>query len=500
MRNFIFSIFILLVFCGGAWAASYSTEVTTDPAATYWWRANEVSGTTAAESIAGTNAGTYQNAPTLNQSGPSRTGDNAPQWNPGSTNNQFIETASAITLPSGAYSLEVWFNTSDTGSSAMILMQANADQNGDAVNNRDHALYMGSDKKLYFEDFSTTTTAINSSNTYNDGGWHHTVAVWDGTNMRLYVDSILVAGPTAGAARSYTGYWILAGGSSGSSWPAATAATFLPWKGKAGEFAVYGAALTAKQVMNHFYGSGYQVTVNGDSPAYYWRTNENNSSNATVADFADANNGTYQAGPTLNQPGPARTGDGIPKFNGSTQYIQTATAISMPNTFSLECWFNTSVTASSNPMVLIEGNASQDGTNATHDRAIYMGNDQKIYFDVFNNTSAVVIGGGSTYNDGLFHQVVATSDGTNLNLYVDTTKIGGPTAPGGYQSYTGYWVIGDGFTGSTWTAGGTGSTSYPWNGYAGECSVYSAALTSAQITSHYAVAAAVLNNTPVIMP
>jgi len=46
-------------------------------------------------------------------------------------------------------------------------------------------------------DIGTETTATSVSNPISQRTWHHVVCTWDGANMNVYVDGILVAGPTA---------------------------------------------------------------------------------------------------------------------------------------------------------------------------------------------------------------------------------------------------------------------------------------------------------------
>jgi len=52
-------------------------------------------------------------------------------------------------------------------------------------------------RRVRFQVAGTSTVTINSADFTDDDAVHHMVAVADGTNMRLYVDDVLKAGPTA---------------------------------------------------------------------------------------------------------------------------------------------------------------------------------------------------------------------------------------------------------------------------------------------------------------
>jgi hypothetical protein len=75
-------------------------------------------------------------------------------------------------------------------------------------------------------------------------GWHHFVGTNDGVSSRLYIDGVLAVGPTAAVyVPSNDGLPLMLGANSGGSQECA---------GTVDEFAVYGYALTAAQVLNHY--------------------------------------------------------------------------------------------------------------------------------------------------------------------------------------------------------------------------------------------------------
>jgi PKD repeat protein len=87
---------------------------------------------------------------------------------------------------------------------------------------------------------------VTSTKRYNDGVWHHVVASLGPSGMDLYVDGKLVGSRTdTTSAQSYSGYWRIGGDSPWGN----TAAYF---DGRIDEVAIYPAALSADQVLNHY--------------------------------------------------------------------------------------------------------------------------------------------------------------------------------------------------------------------------------------------------------
>src|SRR3954447_1284389 len=83
----------------------------------------------------------------------------------------------------------------------------------------------------------------------------------------------------------------------------------------------------------------------------------------------------------------------------------------------------------------------------------------------------------ASYNYGKWHHMVATQGSDGMKLYVDGVLVGtNPQTQA--QDYTGYWRIGGD---TTW---GGNSANY-FAGSIDEVAVYSSALSSADVVSHY---------------
>ncbi len=129
-------------------------------------------------------------------------------------------------------------------------------------------------------------------------------------------------------------------------------------------------------------------------------------------------------------------------FDGVNDYVILQNTVSNPTTFTLEAWFKTTVAKGG--IVGYNQQTYNNNNSNQYDRFIWMGNDGKINFGVYNGTSFVVTS-PLAYNDGKYHHVAAsfaTGNGNGMRLYIDGVLVGTNTAITTVTSYTGYWKIG----------------------------------------------------------
>jgi Concanavalin A-like lectin/glucanases superfamily/IPT/TIG domain len=397
----------------------------------------------------------------------------------------YISTTTQFSNPQ-VFSIEVWFKTRTTNGGRLAGFE-NV-QVGSTSNSYDRLLYMTNSGSLIFGTYNSGFHIVQSSAAYNDGDWHHAVASFSSGAATLYVDGNSVASGNLGAAQNFSGWWRWDGGSawggSGGTWPQAP--NSLSFNGSLAQAALYSTALTPTQVANHFNaaaGGSYGATILSDSPIGYWKLNL--AGGASVPDASGHNNnatirvltlnGLYQGNVTLDVAGVVGT-DGAVTLDGTTGYVTEFVPINNPKPFSLEAWFKTTTTAGGD----IAGFANQmTGTPTSWDRMIYMTNSGQIIFGTYDTTNRTVTSPGS-YNDGAWHQVVATWANNTLSLYMDGSLVG--TASGGVQNYVGYWRVGDD-NGGNWPSH---PTSNFFAGTVDEFAVYNYALSASQIASHYA--------------
>ena len=223
--------------------------------------------------------------------------------------------------------------------------------------------------------------------------------------------------------------------------------------------------------------SGYARTILGDSPAAYWRLGESDSSTVNDwAGFMGASGGTGvtggAAGAVIGDPNTAST------FNGSsTASVSTNASQPAPDTFTTEAWVKT--TSTSGGKIIGFGDAPS-GSSASYDRHVYMDNAGHIWFGVYAGAVQTVNSAGA-YNDGQWHQVVASLGANGMRLDVDGKRVAQRTDVTAGQPYSGYWRIG-GDNVNGWT---NKPTSGYLNGVIDEVAVYPAVLTPLQVAAHY---------------
>ncbi|MFB4351496.1 PKD domain-containing protein, partial [Microbacterium sp. CR_7] len=216
----------------------------------------------------------------------------------------------------------------------------------------------------------------------------------------------------------------------------------------------------------------YSNAVLADAPINYWPLNDSGSSSV---DWAGPSNLAVRDGVTRSVDG-ALTPSSIPasRFNGTgSGFATTESAVEGPQTFAIEAWFKTTTTQGGK--IVGFGN-SPTGTSSSYDRHIYMDNSGRVNFGVYPNAERVVTSSAS-YNDGAWHQVVASLDPVKgMELYVDGIKVAQRADTTSAQSYNGYWRIGGD---STW------SGSQFFNGDIDEVAIYGGALSRTQVQTHY---------------
>lgn len=175
-----------------------------------------------------------------------------------------------------------------------------------------------------------------------------------------------------------------------------------------------------------------------------------------------------------------RWGAGAVMFNGSSDYITCADGtcggtsnldIGSRN-WSVSAWVKTTNTA--RQMILAKGAATGQYSYSFETGLSVAGYANFILLNT-SDTGYMVAQSNKPVNDGLWHYLTGTYDGTTISLYVDGVLSGSSTTKTGTQvtDSTGPFYIGN-----------RGSSLY-WNGTIDAVSVYARALTASEILSNY---------------
>ena len=387
------------------------------------------------------------------------------------------------TLQNGpnTFTAEAWFSTTST-SGGKIVGFGNSNNGGSG--GYDRHVYMTNDGHLVFGVYTGNTQTLVTPGTYNDGSWHQVVAEMSSAGMVLYVDGKKIgsrADTTTG--QPYQGYWRIGGDNLGG-WPNQPASS--SFAGSIDDVSVYPTALPLAKVQAHFTASGrtivtptrpadtYGKAVYDDQPDTYWRLDDTSGTNA-VNTMTAAASGTYTTGVTLGtagSPASSSTGKSV-TFPGGPQTLVSTDRVSNPTVYSVEAWFNTTTTTGGR--IFGFGDA-QSGPSSNYDRHVYMLDSGQLRYGIFNGQLNLV-DSPLAYNDGKWHQVVATQGPAGQALYVDGALVGSSTVVTP-QAYDGYWRLG---SDNTWG----GASTNDFTGALDEVSIYSSTLTAATIAQHY---------------
>jgi chitodextrinase len=395
-------------------------------------------------------------------------------------------SAGTRTLLAGpnTFSLEAWFNTtSTTGGKIVGFGNKNV---GDSTL-YDRHIFMDGTGRITFGVVQGTQETIQTVGSYNNGEWHHVVGNLSPAGLALYVDGVLIGSkPSVTTGHPYSGYWRIGGD------PAWGTGSY--FAGTIDEVAVYGAPLAEHQVKNHWNLSGragipvgvsdpYGSKIYADSPALYWRLGESTGTTA-VDSLTGSNPGTYSGGVTKPAPDAlSNTRNTAASFDGTNGVVTSNTVFTNPQVYSLELWFNTTTTTGGKLIGFGDGGRA-DGTSYSHDRHIYMQNDGKLQYGIYQGGSARTAVTPNAYNDGAWHHVVATQSSSGMVVYVDGNRVAsnGSTTP---EVFDGRWKVGGDTIGTAWP---NVPTTTHITAKIDEVAVYSTALTETQVKVHYAAA------------
>ncbi len=221
----------------------------------------------------------------------------------------------------------------------------------------------------------------------------------------------------------------------------------------------------------------YVNKVLTDGAVTYWRMGD---ADGGVGDLLGATPGAKGSGVTQASTGAVAGGRGY-NFNGTSSGRAWGTVrLQSPDGWSAGIWFRTTTNRGGK---LLGFGSSQSTNSSSNDRHLYMRNDGRLNFGVFQNNTTKVITSPSAYNNGAWHQAVVTSDASGATLYVDGVQVANDPNIIKGQNYWGYYHVG-GDNLSNWPSR---PTSDNYNGDLDEYAMYSYALTPAQVSSQYAI-------------
>jgi hypothetical protein len=240
------------------------------------------------------------------------------------------------------------------------------------------------------------------------GNWHHIcLTAQAGGNMIAYFDGVAQGSPLAIGNVNVAGQ-----GDTIGAYVSGSGGFF---DGKIDQVRIYGLLLDATEVANLYNEKQAYITKNasdpfGDNSEVAFYELENNANDSTGSNDITSTNVTFTSGSGL-------FGTYAAGFNGSSQYITTgvdSSDISMTNT-SFSCWVNFTATSGT---IMDNGGAVSSGRGLVLETG-----SGYIVWQQANGTSGQstsITSASNSYNDGNWHHVVGTIDGSRvMKLYID---------------------------------------------------------------------------------
>jgi len=189
--------------------------------------------------------------------------------------NDFISTDRQYNINEFAsFSIGVWFNTTSTlGRKIIGTENVQIDNNGTGY---DHMLYVGSNGKLHYANYSNRNEIVTSTNVVNDGYWNYAVGTFNSSTrvMKLYVNGEKLSQEQVTATDLFPGnVWWRIGSYKLNGWPNAGDGYF---QGRIAAAHVYKKELSNVEVLENF-NAKKSLYITAGTPSTTVSTNTNNS-------------------------------------------------------------------------------------------------------------------------------------------------------------------------------------------------------------------------------
>lgn len=197
-----------------------------------YWRLDETAGTTAVDRVAAKN-GTYSGGYTLNQAGAlSGSGDSDPGISLNGSTGWVTTPVTLATTQLAHFSLEAWVKIAAAPTSTRTIAGITNSIKLQLLNTRQV-------QASYLDGAGVTRSVLASSIT--TGVWHHLVVLYDGSQLRVYIDGLQSNAGVLPAPAGNANTFGIGNTSSSSNW----------FNGQIDEVALYTRALTVAEVLDH---------------------------------------------------------------------------------------------------------------------------------------------------------------------------------------------------------------------------------------------------------
>ena len=302
--------------------------------------------------------------------------------------------------------ISAWFKSSVSGIQYIL--------GKDDVTNRDYGLAKKLDNTILFYVFSGGAFKdVSSDSTYDDGLWHQAVGVMDGTNVLLYIDSVLQTQTETASSIDNDGASVYVGARSDND---------EEWNGQLDEIYVYDIGLSQSVISTNYINEANTLGLVSDYLAantnIYWNDTALYVGFNNIIQDGSPNNLTLTTTSAPDLKG--TTSEGWGDFDGSANRVVVGGSDSWTSTnYTFMVWFDSDRSSSAFFDSIFNRN---QGGNIQGDCALIWMNDNKMRFYVQDGSTTKDISSDSTYttpNEWHHMAVVGNSVSNTLLLYMD---------------------------------------------------------------------------------
>ena len=365
----------------------------------------------------------------------------------------------------GAITISCWVKS--TGADYQMIYNEDEGIRSPAGSDRNFFYTIAFGKLRWSVWFATGLVTVNSSNNINDGNWHHTLGLWDGTNntggINIFIDGILRGTGTAGSTTRVNNTMgnnsSIIGGQYGTFDFDGDMANFQVWTTGLS----YGSASSNGDIAGGdvatIYNNGvplYTGTQPEISSLKFWNKLNVDTSNWNGSDWTISNSSANYTNSL--------------QFNGTSSYIDTSSFTTSGDDVTISIWLNAINISASSPSTtgaLVYGDANN---------FIYYNVNEVIYAKINGSTSILVANSGGVpqiFGTGNWHHLAVVKSGSTVTWYVDGSPFS-DLGTGGSGGFTMNYIGAAG-----------GSSIYFLDGQLSNVAIFESALDASAITTIY---------------
>ncbi|TAN34010.1 LamG domain-containing protein [Patescibacteria group bacterium] len=375
----------------------------------------------------------------------------------------WVNVANPANLQPANITASVWVKlNSDPGAAKSVISKRT-----DAPGNASFFLgYRASANRMSFSIYSGADQIASSTN-YSVGVWQNWVGTFDGSNVKLYRDSVLIDTKAAAVSITYSDSYNVTIGNHASSFF---------WPGSIDDIRIYNRALSAAEVKQLYDAAKQTYTQAAPSRGLvgYWSMDGNDINGTKVYDKSgQQNHGTSANTPTKV----AGKVGGAMNFNGTSDLVTAANQPSLrfgAGNFSLSAWIKTSTGGADSAIIIDKYNA--DGGQYQ----FQVQSNGKLHCHTWNATPGPWASANTVVTDNKWHYVTCavSANGATATIYLDGVQDGTNTGTAKNTDSSGTFLI------------GRDTTTRYFNGSIDDVRVYNRALSAAEVKQLYNAARA----------